>query len=167
MQLNASRIKVLQAQDDLVSAMREAASKDLLNVSHHKFHHHHNYEGLLKSLIVQVLIKLGSYYVNFLIPYNSITPCFLKYGLSFVSVSCSFLFLHFMLFFYELVAGGTCNIYVFQFHLFFSFMYESFNQHISSYCKGIPVDVIAINSCYFTNIMINEIAEMQCNFLVN
>lgn len=57
MQLNASRIKVLQAQDDLVSAMREAASKDLLNVSHHKFHHHHNYEGLLKSLIVQVLIK--------------------------------------------------------------------------------------------------------------
>lgn len=91
MQLNASRIKVLQAQDDLVSAMREAASKDLLNVSHHKFHHHHNYEGLLKSLIVQVLIKHWSYYVNFLIPYNSITPCFLKYRLSFVSVSC-FLF---------------------------------------------------------------------------
>ncbi|XP_076953209.1 V-type proton ATPase subunit E-like [Bidens hawaiensis] len=51
MQLNASRIKVLQAQDDLVSAMREAASKDLLNVSHHKHQHHHNYEGLLKSLM--------------------------------------------------------------------------------------------------------------------
>ncbi|GJV75039.1 ABC transporter F family member 4-like protein [Tanacetum coccineum] len=32
MQLNASRIKVLQAQDDLVNAMREAASEDLLNV---------------------------------------------------------------------------------------------------------------------------------------
>jgi len=58
MQLNASRIKVLQAQDDLVSAMREAASKDLLNVSHHKFQHHHNYEGLLKSLIVQGLLRL-------------------------------------------------------------------------------------------------------------
>lgn len=101
MQLNASRIKVLQAQDDLVSAMREAASKDLLNVSHHKFHHHHNYEGLLKSLIVQVLVKHASYYVNFLIPYNNITPCFLKYGSSFVSASCFFSFphLHFMLLF--------------------------------------------------------------------
>ncbi|GJS58389.1 hypothetical protein Tco_0653173 [Tanacetum coccineum] len=31
MQLNASRIKVLQAPDDLVNAMREAASEDLLN----------------------------------------------------------------------------------------------------------------------------------------
>ncbi|KAI7743082.1 hypothetical protein M8C21_013576 [Ambrosia artemisiifolia] len=58
MQLNASRIKVLQAQDDLVNAMREAASKDLLNVSHQKFRHHHNYEGLLKSLIVQSLLRL-------------------------------------------------------------------------------------------------------------
>ncbi|XP_071685854.1 V-type proton ATPase subunit E-like [Rutidosis leptorrhynchoides] len=58
MQLNASRIKVLQAQDDLVTAMREAASKDLLNVSHHKFQHHHNYEGLVKSLIVQGLLRL-------------------------------------------------------------------------------------------------------------
>ncbi|KAL8241574.1 hypothetical protein R6Q59_014928 [Mikania micrantha] len=58
MQLNASRIKVLQAQDDLVSAMREAASKDLLNVSHHKFQHHHNYEGLMKYLIVQGLLRL-------------------------------------------------------------------------------------------------------------
>lgn len=66
MQLNASRIKVLQAQDDLVTAMREAASRDLLNVSHHKFQHHHNYEGLLKSLIVQVLIYL-------VIPNNSET----------------------------------------------------------------------------------------------
>ncbi|KAI3703459.1 hypothetical protein L1987_73545 [Smallanthus sonchifolius] len=58
MQLNASRIKVLQAQDDLVSAMREAASSDILNVRHHKFQHHHNYEGLLKSLIVQGLLRL-------------------------------------------------------------------------------------------------------------
>lgn len=61
MQLNASRIKVLQAQDDLVNAMREAASKDLLNVSHHKFHQHHNYSGLLKGLIVQVTITNKSY----------------------------------------------------------------------------------------------------------
>nr|XP_043628887.1 V-type proton ATPase subunit E-like [Erigeron canadensis] len=58
MQLNASRIKVLQAQDDLVTAMRETASKDLLNVSHQKFQHHHNYEGLMKSLIVQGLLRL-------------------------------------------------------------------------------------------------------------
>ncbi|KAL4592793.1 hypothetical protein LXL04_005798 [Taraxacum kok-saghyz] len=58
MQLNASRIKVLQAQDDLVSAMRDVASKDLLNVSHHHFHHKHNYEALLKGLIVQGLLRL-------------------------------------------------------------------------------------------------------------
>ncbi|KAK3021884.1 hypothetical protein RJ639_047388 [Escallonia herrerae] len=31
MQLNASRLKVLQAQDDLVSSMKEAASKELLH----------------------------------------------------------------------------------------------------------------------------------------
>ncbi|KAE8710790.1 V-type proton ATPase subunit E [Hibiscus syriacus] len=31
MQLNASRIKVLQAQDDVVNEMKESASKDLLN----------------------------------------------------------------------------------------------------------------------------------------
>ncbi|GKA20131.1 V-type proton ATPase subunit E-like protein [Tanacetum coccineum] len=55
MQLNASRIKVLQAQDDLVGAMREAASKDLLTVSHHEFQHQHNYEALLKALIVQLI----------------------------------------------------------------------------------------------------------------
>ncbi|XP_024985671.1 V-type proton ATPase subunit E-like isoform X1 [Cynara cardunculus var. scolymus] len=58
MQLNASRIKVLQAQDDLVTSMREAASKDLLNVSHHKFQHQHNYKELLKALIVQGLLRL-------------------------------------------------------------------------------------------------------------
>ncbi|KAL7594638.1 V-type proton ATPase subunit E [Lactuca sativa] len=58
MQLNASRIKVLQAQDDLVTAMREDASKDLLNVSHHHFKHQHNYEALLKALIVQGLLRL-------------------------------------------------------------------------------------------------------------
>ncbi|CAJ1937329.1 unnamed protein product [Sphenostylis stenocarpa] len=50
-QLNASRIKVLQAQDDVISSIKEAASKELLNVSHH--HHDHVYRNLLKDLIVQ------------------------------------------------------------------------------------------------------------------
>ncbi|KAL6575733.1 hypothetical protein OROHE_000714 [Orobanche hederae] len=54
MQLNASRIKVLQAQDDLVNSMKEAASKELLTV----IHHHQNYEHLLKGLIVQSLLRL-------------------------------------------------------------------------------------------------------------
>lgn len=50
MQLNASRIKVLQAQDDLVNAMKEEASKRLLEVSGD----HHHYRHLLKELVVQV-----------------------------------------------------------------------------------------------------------------
>ncbi|XP_072971219.1 V-type proton ATPase subunit E-like [Typha angustifolia] len=54
MQLNASRIKVLQAQDDLVSSMKEAAGKELLHVSNH----HHTYKNLLKELIVQSLLRL-------------------------------------------------------------------------------------------------------------
>ncbi|XP_072995795.1 V-type proton ATPase subunit E-like isoform X1 [Typha latifolia] len=54
MQLNASRIKVLQAQDDLVNSMKEAAGKELLNVSHG----HHEYKKLLKELIVQSLLRL-------------------------------------------------------------------------------------------------------------
>ncbi|KAL8137185.1 hypothetical protein V2J09_003186 [Rumex salicifolius] len=54
MQLNASRIKVLQAQDDLVNSMREAASKELLRVSGE----HHQYKKLLKDLIVQSLLRL-------------------------------------------------------------------------------------------------------------
>ncbi|EEF51297.1 V-type proton ATPase subunit E [Ricinus communis] len=54
MQLNASRIKVLQAQDDVVNAMKEAATKDLLNVSRD----HHVYRKLLKDLIVQSLLRL-------------------------------------------------------------------------------------------------------------
>jgi len=58
MQLNASRIKVLQAQDDVISSMKEAASKELLSVSHHHHltvtHHDHVYRNLLKDLIVQV-----------------------------------------------------------------------------------------------------------------
>ncbi|KAG0491824.1 hypothetical protein HPP92_005222 [Vanilla planifolia] len=54
MQLNASRIKVLQVQDDLVNSMKEAAAKELLHVSHH----HHSYRHLLKDLIVQGLVRL-------------------------------------------------------------------------------------------------------------
>lgn len=50
MQLNASRIRVLQAQDDLVNSMKEAAAKELLHVSDD----HHAYKNLLKELIVQV-----------------------------------------------------------------------------------------------------------------
>lgn len=50
MQLNASRIKVLQAQDDVVNSMKEAATKELLNVGRD----HHGYKNLLKGLIVQV-----------------------------------------------------------------------------------------------------------------
>jgi hypothetical protein len=60
MQLNASRIKVLQAQDDIVNSMKEVAAKELLNVSHHHLVEdilhvgHHEYRNLLKGLIVQV-----------------------------------------------------------------------------------------------------------------
>ncbi|XP_038877402.1 V-type proton ATPase subunit E-like [Benincasa hispida] len=54
MQLNASRIKVLQAQDDVVNDMKEAASKELLNVSQNE----HVYKNLLKDLIVQSLLRL-------------------------------------------------------------------------------------------------------------
>lgn len=54
MQLNASRIKVLQAQDDLVNAMKEAAGKELLNVSEDQ----DAYKDLLKGLIVQSLLRL-------------------------------------------------------------------------------------------------------------
>jgi V-type H+-transporting ATPase subunit E len=49
MQLNASRLKVLQAQDDLVGGMREEAEKQLATVNNTS-----QYEKLLKDLIVQV-----------------------------------------------------------------------------------------------------------------
>jgi V-type H+-transporting ATPase subunit E len=54
MQLNASRIKVLQAQDDIVNAMKDQAAKDLLNVSRDEY----AYKQLLKDLIVQCLLRL-------------------------------------------------------------------------------------------------------------
>lgn len=50
MQLNASRIKVLQAQDDIVNAMKDQAAMDLLNVSRDEY----AYKQLLKDLIIQV-----------------------------------------------------------------------------------------------------------------
>lgn len=50
MQLNSSRIKVLQAQDDLVNSMKDSASKELLRVSADI----KAYKMLLKGLIVQV-----------------------------------------------------------------------------------------------------------------
>eukprot|EP00262_Sarcandra_glabra_P011075 TRINITY_DN26774_c0_g1_i1.p1 TRINITY_DN26774_c0_g1~~TRINITY_DN26774_c0_g1_i1.p1 ORF type:complete len:231 (-),score=52.05 TRINITY_DN26774_c0_g1_i1:252-944(-) len=54
MQLNASRIKVLQAQDDLVNSMKDSAGKGLLLVSDNS----HVYRKLLKDLIVQSLLRL-------------------------------------------------------------------------------------------------------------
>ncbi|ONM28335.1 V-type proton ATPase subunit E3 [Zea mays] len=54
MQLNASRIKVLQAQDDLVTDMLESARKELLCISRD----HPTYKKLLKTLIVQSLLRL-------------------------------------------------------------------------------------------------------------
>ncbi|XVF51444.1 hypothetical protein PTKIN_Ptkin04bG0185800 [Pterospermum kingtungense] len=52
--LNASRINVLQAQDDMVNSMKELASKELLNMSRG----YHVYKMLLKDLIVQRLVRL-------------------------------------------------------------------------------------------------------------
>ncbi|CAK9163097.1 unnamed protein product, partial [Ilex paraguariensis] len=54
MQLNASRIKVLQAQDDVVTAMKDSASKGLLRVSDDRS----AYKELLQGLIVQSLLRL-------------------------------------------------------------------------------------------------------------
>ncbi|CAK7343496.1 unnamed protein product [Dovyalis caffra] len=54
MQLNASRIKVLQAQDDIVNSIKESASKQLLRFSNNK----KEYRKLLKNLIVQSLTRL-------------------------------------------------------------------------------------------------------------
>lgn len=55
MQLNASRLKVLQAQDDLVSSMKEAAGEKLLNISDNP----NSYKFLLKDLIVQVFYDIA------------------------------------------------------------------------------------------------------------
>ncbi|KAL0695792.1 hypothetical protein Bca4012_062972 [Brassica carinata] len=49
-QLNASRIKYLQAQDDVVTSMKDSAAKDLLRVSSDK----NAYKKLLKALVVEL-----------------------------------------------------------------------------------------------------------------
>ncbi|ERN04256.1 V-type proton ATPase subunit E [Amborella trichopoda] len=54
MQLNACRITVLQAQDDLVNSMKDSAAKELLCISDD----HHSYKKLLEDLIVQGLLRL-------------------------------------------------------------------------------------------------------------
>jgi V-type H+-transporting ATPase subunit E len=53
-QLNASRLKVLQAQEDLVLNMKAAAEKKLLSVSNDQ----KSYSELLKKLIIQGLFRL-------------------------------------------------------------------------------------------------------------
>lgn len=50
MQLNASRIKVLQAQDEMVNSMKDSAKKALLRVANDK----KVYKKLLKDIIIQV-----------------------------------------------------------------------------------------------------------------
>ncbi|KAH9566828.1 hypothetical protein CY35_04G149600 [Sphagnum magellanicum] len=54
-QLNASRLKVLQAQDDLVRKMKDAAEKQLRSVSLDD----DDYPSLLEALILQGLLRLN------------------------------------------------------------------------------------------------------------
>lgn len=77
MQLNASRIKVLQAQDDLVNKMKDDAMKELLRVSQN----HHEYKNLLKDLVVQVWTNTAytNFYVllkNFYTPISNVTEIY-------------------------------------------------------------------------------------------
>ncbi|KAL2899746.1 V-type proton ATPase subunit E2 [Bienertia sinuspersici] len=71
-QLNASRIKFLQAQDDIVNGLKEAASKELIRVSDDSNTYTYkkllqafsddknpyNYKKLLQALIVQSMLRL-------------------------------------------------------------------------------------------------------------
>lgn len=68
MQLNASRIKVLQAQDDLVNSMKEATGKELLRVSDDT----NGYKMLLKGLIVQVVLDMYSSFLLRQLPKSQI-----------------------------------------------------------------------------------------------
>ncbi|CAK8576754.1 unnamed protein product [Lathyrus sativus] len=54
MQLNASRIKVLQAQDEVVSSMKDAAKKGLVRISSDK----KAYRKLIKEIIIQGLLRM-------------------------------------------------------------------------------------------------------------
>lgn len=67
MQLNASRLKVLQAQDDIVNSMKESASNELARVASDK----KAYKMLLKALIVQVIITIKYQPNPFLISINT------------------------------------------------------------------------------------------------
>lgn len=58
MQLNASRLKFLQAQDDIVNSMKESASNELVRVASDK----KAYKMLLKALIVQVIHHITTKY---------------------------------------------------------------------------------------------------------
>ncbi|KAH7430686.1 hypothetical protein KP509_08G009200 [Ceratopteris richardii] len=59
MQLNNSRIRVLQAQDDLVQSIKEAAKKKIYALSTN----HRVYRHLIRDLVVQGLIMLKEPYV--------------------------------------------------------------------------------------------------------
>ncbi|XP_004505773.1 V-type proton ATPase subunit E2 [Cicer arietinum] len=54
MQLNASRLKVLQAQDEVVNSMKDAAKKAILRIANDK----KVYKKLIKDMIVQGLLRL-------------------------------------------------------------------------------------------------------------
>ena len=79
MQLNASRIKILQAQDEAVNSMKDAAKKALLRLSSDK----KVYKKLLKDMMVQVFeldqsysyiyiyIYIGAYHMRGVVYYES------------------------------------------------------------------------------------------------
>lgn len=81
MQLNESRIKVLQAQDDVVNAMKDSAAKELQSVSSDK----KGYKKLLKGLVVQVFsLHLPTFICNetryfYLVNTSFAEPCALSY----------------------------------------------------------------------------------------
>lgn len=54
MQLNASRIKVLQGQEELVNSIKESARKELQRLGTDK----RGYKNLVKALVVQSLVRL-------------------------------------------------------------------------------------------------------------
>ena len=56
MQLNASRIKVLEAQDQVVNSIKESAIKALSKISNDK----KLYRNLMQTLMVQVGISIYS-----------------------------------------------------------------------------------------------------------
>jgi len=53
-QLNASRLKVLAAQDEIIKSLKESAARELAKISSNKT----AYQALLKDLVLQSLMKL-------------------------------------------------------------------------------------------------------------